>query len=154
MSSAADYLDVSNFEYRLFVVIVFYRQTQCKKTKQIFQIRHCQISELPSTSYNSIKDLIEIHERLNIKFTVISFIESLFLSLMASLMSASLTLSNAKALPLKYWHNWVHKLGEVKHLSSQASNSNELNFKADVSILAWRLSPWLIMTQFDKLVRL
>ena len=39
-------LDVSNFEYEIFDV-VFCRQEQWKKLKQIFKIRHIQIDEWP-----------------------------------------------------------------------------------------------------------
>ena len=41
-------LDVSNFEYQIFV-FVFYRQVQWKKSKQIFKIQNIEIDELPRT---------------------------------------------------------------------------------------------------------
>ena len=44
-------LDVSNFEYRIFVVVSTGRRSG-KKSKQIFKIRHVQIDELPRTLEN------------------------------------------------------------------------------------------------------
>ena len=62
-------LDGSNFKCRIFVV-VFCRQTQWKKSKQIFKIRHFQINELPRTYVFYLKTLIVKFEFYFIKFQV------------------------------------------------------------------------------------
>ena len=44
---------ILNFEYQIFVV-VYYRQAQWKKSKQIYKIRHFQIDALPRTFHTVI----------------------------------------------------------------------------------------------------